>query len=123
MPSRQVGEALRPSVSCPPPVSNDPPADELSPVVLGTLEAFRIAGQFSSWKVLVECIQRKYLDGSQADGTDAIPERSLLSDQETGALPIAESRDHNSHASDSDDVDNVHKADKACHPSCVQLNG
>ena len=123
MPSSELDQTMRPSVSYPPPVSKDCPADEPSWIVLGTLEAFRIAGQFSSWKALIECIQRKYLEGGQAEDTDAIQEPSLLSDQEIGVSPIAESRDDNSHASDSDDVDNVHKADKAGHPSCVQLNG
>jgi len=119
MSSRQVDETLRPPASCRPPVSKDRPADEPSPIVLGTLEAFRSAGQFSSWKALVECIQRKYLDGNQAEGTDAIPEPSLLLDQETGVFPITESRTHELHSSDGDDLDNVQGADKACHPCCA----
>jgi len=119
MPSSELDQTMRPSVSYPPPVSKDCPADEPSWIVLGTLEAFRIAGQFSSWKALIECIQRKYLEGGQAEDTDAIQEPSLLSDQEIGVSPIAESRDHEYHHSDGDDMDDVQEADKAFYPCCV----
>jgi len=116
MPSSQLDETLRPS---PHPISKDCPADEPSEIVMATLKAFHIAGQFSSWKALIECIQRRYLHEGQAEDTDAIQESSLPSDQKTGASPKAESRDHQFHRSDGDDMEDVQEADKACHPCCV----